>query len=120
MTNITILRINLLLKHIDEILDDTKGITLKELKESNLLLRATCFSLAQIGEQMNKLNELIGEQYPNIPWKEARKMRNIIVHDYGSTDVEEVYATITNDLENLRNSFIVVRYDLQNNEELMK
>ena len=46
MDEITLLRIDSVLKHIDEVLNDTSGVTLDELKKSNLLLRATCFSVA--------------------------------------------------------------------------
>ena len=93
-----LLRIDSLLNHIDQVLSDTKGVSLEELEKSNLLLRATCFSISQIGEMMNQLEQKLSSKYPDLPWVEARKMRNIIVHDYGSTDVEQVYSTIHNDL----------------------
>ena len=109
-----LLRINSVLKHIDRILKDTDGVSLKELEESDLLLRATCFSIAQIGEMMNQLEKSLSSKYDKIPWREARNMRNIIVHDYDSADVEQVYSTIRNDLPLLKTAFLTIKEDIKN------
>ena len=109
---LNILRINLLLKHINIIQNDLKGLTLDDFKKSDLLVRATCFSLAQIGEQMNKLQDNYGECYPELPWSEARKMRNIIVHVYNKVDAEQVYLTATKDLDELKSKFEQIKTDI--------
>ena len=69
-----LLRIDSLLTHIDEVLEDTKDVSLDKFKSSRLLLKATCFSISQIGEQMIKLEESLKNKYPNLPWKNARGM----------------------------------------------
>ena len=105
-------RVESLLEHIDLVLNDTDGLTVEEFENNNLLLRATCFSVAQIGEMMNQLEKELSSKYKDLPWVEARKMRNVIVHDYAGTDVEQVYSTIRNDLPNLKNAFLVIKNDL--------
>lgn len=112
MDDRTLLRVDTLLKHIEQIFDDTANISIDELENSNLLLRAVCFSMAQVGEMMSQLREKLGEKYWKLPWYPAKKMRNVIVHDYGGTDVEQVYSTIRNDLPNLRKAFLAVRNDI--------
>ena len=112
MDELTLLRIDSILKHVDQVLSDTSGVTLDELKKSDLLLRATCFSVAQIGEMMNQLEKSLGIRYWNLPWVGARRMRNVIVHDYGNADVEQVYSTIHMDLPGLKEAFLAVRNDL--------
>lgn len=107
-----LLRIDSLLKHIDEVLEDTNGINLTDLTQSRVLLKATCFSISQIGEQMNKLEESLVSNYPDLPWKRARGMRNFIVHDYDGIDVEQVYSTVINDLPKLKESFLTIKSDL--------
>ena len=107
-----LMRSHSILEHINQVLEDTEGVSLEELRESNLLLRATCFSIAQIGETMNQLEKTLAEKYWNLPWMPARKMRNIIVHDYGGTDVEQVYSTIHNDLPFLKTSFSTIINDI--------
>lgn len=115
MDNKTILRIDTILKHIDQILNDVNNVTLESLKNSSLLLRATCFSIAQIGEMMNQLETALGEKYYNLPWVPARRMRNIIVHDYGMADVEQVYSILNTDLPSLRAAFLAIRNDVTTN-----
>ena len=112
MDDRTLLRVDTLLKHIDQIFDDTANISIDELENSSLLLRAVCFSMAQVGEMMNQLREKLGEKYWKLPWYPAKKMRNVIVHDYGGTDVEQVYSTIRNDLPDLKKAFLAVRNDI--------
>lgn len=107
-----ICRIDSLLEHIDLIFNDTNGLSVGDIEKSNLLLRATCFSVAQIGEMMNQLEKELSSKYDCLPWVEARKMRNIIVHDYVGTDVEQVYSTIHSDLPSLKVAFAAIKNDL--------
>ena len=107
-----IYRIDSLLEHIDLVFNDTKGLSISDIEKSNLLLRATCFSVAQIGEMMNQLEKELSPKYDRLPWVDARKMRNVIVHDYVGTDVEQVYSTIQYDLPSLKAAFLAIRNDL--------
>ncbi len=108
-----LLRINTLLKHIDEVLNDLQNVSFDEFEKSSLLQRATSFSISQIGEIMVKLQELLQEKYQNLPWKDARRMRNFIVHDYVNIEIEDVYNTAKNDLPLLKNAFEQIREDLK-------
>lgn len=112
MVNTDVMRIDLLLKHIDIIHSDLDSLTLKDFEKSDLLVRATCFSLVQIGEQMNKLEEKYRNNYPDVPWSEARKMRNIIVHVYNKVDAEQVWLTATKDLNQLKDMFERIKTDI--------
>ena len=107
-----IYRIDSLLEHIDLVFSDTNGLSSADIEKSNLLLRATCFSVAQIGEMMVQLEKELSSKYDRLPWVDARKMRNIIVHDYVGTDVEQVYSTIQYDLPSLKTAFLAIRNDL--------
>ena len=105
-------RIDSLLEHINSILNDTEWLSSSEIGKSNLLLRATCFSVSQIGEMMNQLEKELSPKYGNLPWTGARKMRNIIVHDYAGIDVEQIYSVIHNDLPGLKVAFIAIKNEL--------
>lgn len=107
-------RINYIIQHIDLVLSDTKDASIDDLKENSLLLRATCFSISQIGEAMNKLKELIGEKYPDLPWIDAKTMRNVIVNDYKNVVVKQVYGTIKNDLPVLKEAFERIKNEMAN------
>lgn len=60
-------RIDSILKHIDLVQSDLSNMSLEEFSKSDLFVRGTCFSLMQIGEQLNKLESIFGTDYPNIP-----------------------------------------------------
>ena len=107
-----LLRIDSLLEHIDLVINDTKDCDVDSFKQSNLLLRATCFSLSQIGEQMIRIEQSIGEIYKDLPWREARVLRNFIVHEYENLDYEQVLSTVKNDLPLLKEEFLRVKVEL--------
>ena len=116
MTNSkTLPRIDTILKHIQTIKNDVGNKTLEEFQKSDLLVRATCFSLVQIGEHMARLEEKIGSDYPNLPWRKAKNMRNLIVHVYNHVKGEIIYNTIQNDLDELENEITLVKNELENN-----
>ncbi len=109
----TIQRIDTALKHIATVKKDINGVSLKEFKESDLLVRATAFSLSQIGEQMVNIDDHLEDEYKELPWKAIRNMRNIIVHVYDKVKAEVVYEIATNDLESLENSLLKIKADLE-------
>ena len=95
------LRLESILNHISLIKNDLKDMSLEDFAKSDLHVRGTCFSLMQIGEQLSKLGEIYKEDYPNIPWKEAIKLRTLIVHVYNKVDAKEIYSVAKNDLDSL-------------------
>ena len=68
-------RIDGILKHIIVVQREMNNISFNDFKKQTLLPDAISFNLAQIGERMNKLEEVLKDKYPDLPWKEARKMR---------------------------------------------
>ena len=113
MTKRIIQRINTILKHIDTINSDIKGLSLEEFKQSDLLTRATVFSLSQIGEHMGKIEVQLQDVYTDLPWREAKDFRNLIVHDYGRVKAEVTYETVKKDLPELKKNLLKVKADLE-------
>ena len=105
------LRIESILKHIDSITDDLKDKSLEEFQKSYLYVRATCFSLMQIGEQLTHLHKIIGNDYPNIPWNEAIKLRTLIVHIYNKVIASRIYEVAKKDLEPLRTEILKIKIE---------
>ena len=105
-------RIDLLLKHINLVLADIKDKNVEQFSESDLLVRATCFSIVQVGEQMIQLEKKLKNNYPSIPWEESRKLRNLIVHIYHKVDADQIYDTAVTDLPPLKEEFLKIRDDL--------
>ncbi len=96
------LRVEHAIKNIDEVISDLKDLSFDDFKESGLICRAACFSIAQVGEQLDNIREIYSEKHPEIAWNKAKGMRNRIVHDYVQIDFKSVYETVKYDLPQLR------------------
>ena len=55
-----------------------------------------------IGEAVRKLSDSLKKQHPEIPWDQIIAMRNILVHDYFTVDLEEVWSAVEFDLPDLK------------------
>ena len=112
MDDKVLIRIDSIIKNIDEVSNDLRNVDYIAFCESTLLPRAISFSIALIAEQMIRLEEKIGDSYKEIPWTSARGMRNLIVHEYDSVDFVEVYHTATVDLPILKDQFLKIRNEI--------
>lgn len=63
---------------------------------------ATALCILQIGELVGKLSEEFRAQYPTIPWREIKAMRNIVAHSYGTVDPETTWEVISDDIPALK------------------
>lgn len=75
----------------------------REVFENDELIQVwTVHHLQIIGEASSKLSASVREQYPAIPWPEIVAMRNLIIHAYFGIDLGEIWATVINDLPQLK------------------
>jgi uncharacterized protein with HEPN domain len=51
-----------------------------------------------IGEAVGKLPEELKIQYPEVPWREIKDFRNLLIHEYFGVDLRIVWNTIHQDL----------------------
>lgn len=58
--------------------------------------------LEVVGEAVKKLTSSIRERRPDIPWREIAGMRDVLIHQYFSVDLEQVWEATQRDLEPLR------------------
>lgn len=58
--------------------------------------------LQRIGEAAARLGREFHEAHPQVPWREMVAMRNLLVQEYFSVDLEEVWETAVRDLPLLK------------------
>ena len=47
-----------------------------------------------IGEAVRALSDEFRTRYPEVPWREIVRMRNVLVHTYFSIDLERVWSVV--------------------------
>jgi len=71
--------------------------------EANELLQVwAVYHLQVIGEAAGRISRELVEGHPEVPWARIVAMRNIIVHDYLSVDMDIVWRAVERDLPPLR------------------
>ena len=78
--------------------------TLDDFQADKMRVEACVFNLMQIGELAKKsLSDDAKAQIKTIPWNHIYGLRNRIVHGYSGVNMQIVWDTIKNDLNELEN-----------------
>ena len=75
--------------------------TLEEFTQNEVLKRAICMTVINIGELVKNLSSSFRLSYREIPWKEIAGFRGIAAHKYQTLRIEDVYETVTIDFPDL-------------------
>jgi uncharacterized protein with HEPN domain len=93
------------LKHIHkaivEIETFTKGATRESFLADHILINATLFQFATIGEAIIHIDNEILAKY-DYPWYKVRGFRNFILHEYHAIEFRIVWEAINKDLPGLK------------------
>ncbi|MCF0151100.1 MAG: DUF86 domain-containing protein [Firmicutes bacterium] len=74
--------------------------------ENEMLKRAVCMTVINIGELAKSLTEQLKGRDPSIPWKAVSGFRDIAAHKYQTLRMEDVYTTVTSDFPILAEQII--------------
>ena len=92
------LRIRHILDAIAENLRYMSGMSFEQFGDDSKTLKAVVWNIAVIGEAAQHVPKDIEANYPEIPWRKIRGMRNHIVHGYDVIDWEIVWTVVHDDL----------------------
>lgn len=70
------------------------GHSLQEFLADELLKRAACMTVINIGELVKNLSPNFRMAYPAVPWREIAGFRDIAAHKYQTLRMEDVFETI--------------------------
>ena len=59
-------------------------------------------NLEVIGEATKRLSAELRDKHPSLPWRQIAGLRDVLIHDYGNVDIEEVWAIVKKDLPDLK------------------
>ena len=91
-------RIADIIEAINNVLDYTDGMSFDEFVRDQKTVDAVIRNFIIIGEAASRLPDVFIEKYPNIPWRNMRDMRNILVHEYFGVDNRMVWKTVKKNL----------------------
>jgi uncharacterized protein with HEPN domain len=80
-------------------------------------LDSICMQLIAIGESLKNIdkitNKILLEKYPQVDWKGAKGIRDIISHHYFDLDAEEIYFVCDTKLDTLIETIEKILEDLK-------
>ena len=71
--------------------------SLTEFIGSEMLKRAVCMTVINVGELVKNLSDGCRQEHCEIPWKAIAGFRDIAAHKYQTLKMEDVYETVTSD-----------------------
>jgi len=81
-----------------EAIDFIRGRKREDLDSDRTFLRALERSLELVGECARRISVSTREAYPSIAWQDMIGMRNVIAHEYGRVDPDELWKTASRDI----------------------
>lgn len=91
-----------ILSDVSFVILHTKGRSLEEFSQDEVLVDCVLFRLIQIAENAAKLTTAFKSENPLADWQAIGGLRNRIVHDYGKVDLAIIYETVKGDLPQLQ------------------
>ena len=79
-----------------------KGFSLTEFLDNEMLKRAVCMTVINVGELVKNLTEACRLSHPEVAWKEIAGFRDIAAHKYQTLRMEDVYETAVTDFPDLQ------------------
>jgi len=81
-----------------EALGYAQGRSREDLNENTMLARALVKCIEIVGEAAARISQETKDQVTALPWTDIVAMRNWLIHAYFDIDLDQVWATITDDL----------------------
>jgi uncharacterized protein with HEPN domain len=91
-----------MLDAIGEIEAFTAGVDFLAFQSNREKVLAVVKLLEILGEAVKKIPADIRNQYPRIAWQAIAGMRDILVHEYWSVDTDVVWASVKEDIPELK------------------
>ncbi|MDR0692522.1 MAG: DUF86 domain-containing protein [Prevotellaceae bacterium] len=90
--------------------------------EGIILINAVCMRLFAVGEELKAIDKRTDKKllplYPDVDWRRAMKMRDIIGHHYFEINADVIFDTLRDDIPLLLVIIRQIKTDISNNKPL--
>ena len=86
----------------------TKNVSYEEFTENLEKVYAVAKAFENIGEAVKNIPKEITTSYPQIPWSEIAKMRDILTHHYFGVDDKVLWDTLDEDFKAFKSIIIEI------------
>jgi len=105
------------LQHVVECIEKieiiTKDLSYGSYLEDWIKQDAIFRNIEIIGEAIVHIEEEFKQKYPDVPWFQAKGMRNFLIHDYFKVDHDAVWETYHNHLPKLKFQILSIINDIK-------
>jgi uncharacterized protein with HEPN domain len=91
-------RIRDILDAVEAVQRYTKGMTYEAFTADRKTVDAVIRNLIVIGEAARRVPDDVALAHPEIPWKDMRDMRNLVIHEYFGVSDKILWDTLQRDL----------------------
>lgn len=91
-----------ILNEISVALEIMNNINYEEFNGNEMMKRAICMTVINIGELVKNLSDDLRKEYNSIPWKSIAGFRDIAAHKYQTLKMKDVYKTVIEDFPELK------------------
>jgi uncharacterized protein with HEPN domain len=68
--------------------------------------------LHELSESIKRLHAMVGDRYPEVPWRDVIAFRDVIVHDYLGLNLERIWDIATMHVPELKPHIMRIAADL--------
>ncbi|CAN5851259.1 DUF86 domain-containing protein [soil metagenome] len=94
----------------------TQSSTFESYRQDEQMIDATLHNLEIIGEAAKNIPQDTRSSYPDIPWRNMARFRDVIAHHYFGINLETVWDIVENELPNLLSELDTVIADEETKE----
>lgn len=87
-----------ILEAVRWIQDFTRGMSRNDFLADKKTQEAVIRQLQVIGDASKKVNQSFRAKHCQVPWTEAARMRDVLVHNYFGVNLDRVWTTVQRDL----------------------
>ena len=88
-----LIRLDDMLECVKLIRQHIRGMTKETFSANRMAIDAVIHNFIILGEAANRIPDDVRDRIPGIAWQKIRGMRNRLVHDYFSVDIDVVWQT---------------------------